>query len=258
VTKLSVNVNKIATLRNTRGGHIPDVTKVTRDILSFGAHGITVHPRPDGRHIKKQDVFDINSLIQTWNQSSPSDEKREFNVEGYPSEDFLELIADVRPDQCTLVPDPPDVLTSNAGWDVKSNFNQLTQVVGQLRQWGVRSSVFFDPFDFNREQSQALLEVHPDRVELFTGRYAESFDQEESKDVLEKYKNIAIELYDLDIAVNAGHDLNQKNLLPFVKAIPVIDEVSIGHALICEALYDGLEHVVQAYLNILASHESLS
>lgn len=234
MTKLSVNVNKLATLRNSRGGNNPDVLKWVLDIISYGAHGITVHPRPDERHIRKSDVYNIAKAINV-----------EFNIEGYPSDDFLKLIKEVKPAQCTLVPDPPHVLTSNAGWLIEKNFDFLKKVVAELHQAGVRTSLFVEPKTLTPKDIELLKAVNTDRVELYTEAYASHFGNAE---VLDSYVQTATEISKLGIELNAGHDLDLKNLNPFLKAIPNIKEVSIGHALICDALEYGMKETVKRYL----------
>lgn len=248
MTQLSVNVNKIATLRNARGHDLPNVVAVATDIIQFGAHGITVHPRPDERHIKKQDTFDLSELVKQKKQVNPS---LEFNVEGYPSDDFLQLIAQTKPDQCTLVPDPPDVITSNAGWDLVKNKTQLQTVLDFLKQNNVRSSVFMDPADNNNEQFAALKELQPDRIELYTEAFAKSHSTDSFASVVQGYQQLAQEAQACGVELNAGHDLNLENLNSLIESLPQIKEVSIGHALICEALYLGLEETVSRYLGIL-------
>ncbi len=244
-TKLSVNVNKIATLRNSRGGDTPNVLKVSTDLLSFGADGITVHPRPDGRHIRTQDVHDLAGLVLDWNKGTSK--HVEFNVEGYPDRRFLDLMREVRPHQCTLVPDAPDVLTSNAGWSVAANVAFLNEVVGTLRSFGSKVSLFIDPFAWNDEETRALRETGAERVELYTERYASSFHAPEHDATLAMYRNVGAALHEQGFGVNAGHDLNSQNLRAFSAALPFLNEVSIGHALISEALYWGLEKTVQVY-----------
>lgn len=260
MTQLSVNVNKVATLRNARGKNTPDVIQVSRDVISYGAHGITIHPRPDQRHIRNDDVYLLSDLIASINDEHqrfkgeaqlPAAEealKVEFNIEGYPSKKFLKMIGEVRPDQCTLVPDPPDVITSNAGWDPIADQASLTDVVGQLRSLGVRSSLFIDPLTTEEKEIEALVEIRPDRVELFTERYAEAFATNEQEEITDVYARVAEKLHDLEVEVNAGHDLSLNNIEFLISRIPCIKEVSIGHALISEALYLGLEATVKEYL----------
>ncbi|MGZ3722583.1 MAG: pyridoxine 5'-phosphate synthase [Bdellovibrionales bacterium] len=251
MTRLSVNVNKLATLRNSREKNLPDVTALAKKILSYGAHGITVHPRPDGRHIRLADVHDLHDLIARWNRAEA--DKVEFNIEGYPSDDFLRLIDEVKPDQCTLVPDPPEALTSNAGWDAHRNEIELKRVIAQLKKSSVRVSLFIDPKTLDTSQEQALLRLKPDRIELYTEAFSDHFHQPSRDSVTEIYRRGSVFARDAGIGVNAGHDLNQDNLGFLISKIPWIDEVSIGHALICEALEQGLETTVHSYLKILKS-----
>lgn len=236
MTKLSVNVNKIATLRNARGGNNPDLRQVVIDCQRFGAQGITVHPRPDERHITTQDVYNLKPLITT-----------EYNIEGYPDERFFKLCADVRPEQATLVPDGPDVLTSNAGWNTVKHRKFLSDTVSRLKDLGCRVSLFVDPV---AEMVQGAAETGADRIELFTEAYAVSFSENKTAAVA-PYKAAAERALKSGLAVNAGHDLNLDNLRFFHTAVPDLAEVSIGHALICDALYLGLENTVKLYLKEL-------
>ncbi|MCB0407630.1 MAG: pyridoxine 5'-phosphate synthase [Bdellovibrionales bacterium] len=248
MTHLSVNVNKIATLRNARGHDLPNVVQVSRDIIQFGADGITVHPRPDERHIKKNDVYE---LLELMNEEKDKNPKLEFNIEGYPSEDFLELIDRVRPDQCTLVPDPPHVITSNAGWSLVERKADLKKILQLLRDIQVRSSLFMDPVDNSPKQFEALRELNPDRIELYTEAFAKSYEIGYLEKTMYGYKDLARAATLSGIGINAGHDLNQKNLKTLLTEIPKILEVSIGHALICEALYQGLSQTIASYKNII-------
>lgn len=248
MTSLSVNINKIATLRNARGTNQPHLLQVTQDIVNFGSRSITVHPRPDERHITQKDSYELASWIRSRNGTV------EYNMEGFPDERFLAMIDEIRPDQCTLVPDPPGVLTSNAGWNCLEQQQLLSDVCNKFRQWGVRSSIFINPYDINKESTQALKKIQPDRVELYTEMYAKAFNTPQSEDVTKVYKNAAEKILSLNIELNAGHDLNQQNLDFLIRSIPQIKEVSIGHSLICEALYDGLENTIKKYLNILSCH----
>ncbi|MCK4664352.1 MAG: pyridoxine 5'-phosphate synthase [Bacteroidales bacterium] len=236
MTKLSININKIATLRNARGGNIPNVLQATKDCQRFGAQGITVHPRPDERHIRYQDAIDIKPVITT-----------EFNIEGYPSINFLDLVCKIKPDQVTLVPDPPHALTSDSGWDTKSEKAFLTEVVAELKDYEIRTSIFVDTDPENIINAK---DTGTDRIELYTEPYAQNFskNKEEAIKPFINAANIAIEL---GIGINAGHDLNLENLNYFCKNIPNLKEVSIGHALISDALYFGLENVIQMYLRLL-------
>lgn len=256
--KLSVNLNKIATLRNSRGGSIPSVIEAAKSVIHFGAHGITVHPRPDERHIKKQDVFELSSFLQEINKQNPNKDKIEFNIEGYPSENFLKLIEEIRPDQATLVPDPPDVLTSNAGWRVQENLALLTEVNKKLKALNVRSSFFIDVLAWNSSEEEALSKLKPDRVELYTEKYATDFNTASFDQTLKKYQSVAQKLSSLSIGINAGHDLNLDNIRTLVTEIPEIEEVSIGHALIAEALYLGLESTIKKYLKEMGYENSFS
>jgi len=232
MTKLSVNINKIATIRNARGGNVPDLCQVAKDCERFGAHGITVHPRPDERHIRYQDVRDLKPILTT-----------EFNIEGYPSTGFLELVKSVKPHQVTLVPDPPGALTSNAGWDTIQNQDFLKEIIADLKQTGIRVSIFIDT-DVKNIESAA--KTGADRVELYTEPYAAEY-------LIDKEKAIALFIKAAECAracglgLNAGHDLSLVNLKYLIKHIPWIDEVSIGHALISDALYLGLEETIRKY-----------
>jgi pyridoxine 5-phosphate synthase len=236
VTKLSVNINKIATIRNARGGNIPDLLQAAEKIQSFGADGITVHPRPDERHIRYQDVRDLKNVVYT-----------ELNVEGYPSETFLHLVEEVLPEQVTLVPDPPGVLTSNAGWDTIKHAHLLKQVVKRLKDKGMRVSIFLDP---NPALVESAARTGTDRIELYTEAYASGYAENPEK-AIEPYILTALAAKEAGLGLNAGHDLNLDNLEYFNKHIPGLMEVSIGHALISDALYLGLEKTVQEYLNRL-------
>lgn len=236
MTRLSVNINKIATLRNARGGNNPDVVKSAIDCERFGAEGITVHPRPDERHIRYNDVLQLKEVVTT-----------EFNIEGYPDERFLELISKVRPAQATLVPDAPDAITSNAGWNTLTNAEFLKDAVKQIRGLGVRVSIFVDPV-LRMIEGAARLEA--DRIELYTEPYAHDFLV--SPDIAVKpYIESSKLAHELGLGVNAGHDLDLNNLSFFHKNVPHLEEVSIGHALICDALYFGLENTIQRYLHQL-------
>ena len=239
--KLSVNVNKIATLRNARGGDQPNVVHAAQTCIDTGCHGITVHPRPDGRHIRYQDVRDLAALLADHNGI-------EFNIEGYPSTEFLDLVCQVRPTQCTLVPDPPDVLTSNAGWDLSGDVTWLGQVLQRLHDNGIRTSLFLDP---DNDQVRRAKEVGTDRIELYTERYARLFGSTEQDQVYAAYHTAAQTAQAAGLGLNAGHDLNLDNLPYFAEHLPGLLEVSIGHALICDALYMGLVASVKAYLNAL-------
>jgi pyridoxine 5-phosphate synthase len=232
MSKLSVNINKIATMRNARGGNMPNVVQVAIDCERFGADGITIHPRPDERHITTKDVYDLSQVVTT-----------EFNIEGYPDERFLRIINEIKPAQATLVPDPPHVLTSNAGWDTKKNIDELTDLNQQFRSMGIRSSIFVDTELINIEFAA---KSGVDRIELYTGPYAEDFSKDPAK-AIEAYVAAANYAKELGIEINAGHDLSLENLRYFKECIPFLAEVSIGHALISDALYLGLENTVQIY-----------
>lgn len=242
MTTLSVNVNKLATLRNARGKNTPNVLQMTFDMIQYGAQGITVHPRPDGRHIRKDDVYAIANAIDV-----------EFNIEGYPSPDFLELVLDVCPAQCTLVPDPPGVLTSNAGWNVCEQADFLTTVVQRLQTAGIRTSLFVDPYRLETQDMDALLTTRTDRVELYTEAYADAYSGPLRNEVIARYRDVAEIINGMGIGLNAGHDLNLENLSYFVEFIPWIQEVSIGHALVCDALYLGMQETIVRYLKCLGS-----
>ncbi|MCK9203685.1 MAG: pyridoxine 5'-phosphate synthase [Bacteroidales bacterium] len=234
--KLSVNINKIATLRNARGGNLPDVIKVASDCERYGAQGITVHPRPDERHIRYKDVTDLKPLLST-----------EFNIEGYPSEAFIQLVLSVRPSQVTLVPDPPGVLTSNAGWDTIKYKPFLTDIVNQFKTEGIRTSIFIGP---DAEMITNAAQTGTDRIELYTESYAKNFPSDRVGAIRPFYE-AALTANKVGLGINAGHDLNLENLAYFAQNIPGLSEVSIGHALICDALYYGLENTIQLYLRQL-------
>jgi pyridoxine 5-phosphate synthase len=236
MTKLSVNINKIATIRNARGGNMPDLMKAAKDIEHFGGQGITVHPRPDERHIRYQDVRDLKKIVQT-----------ELNVEGNPTESFLDLVLEVLPHQVTLVPDAPDAITSNAGWNTRDQFDFLAPIIDRLKSKGIRTSIFIDP---DIEKIKYAAELKTDRIELYTEFYAQHFNQNR-QDAIAAYQNAAEYAHELRLGINAGHDLNLENLKFFHQNIPHLDEVSIGHALISDALYLGLDNTVKMYLHQL-------
>lgn len=236
MTQLSVNINKIATLRNARGGDNPNLVQIARDCERFGAQGITVHPRPDERHVTRKDVYDLKEVITT-----------EFNIEGYPDDRFMKIIEEVRPTQATLVPDPPDVLTSNAGWDTIGQKEMLSEIIAQLTSWGVRTSIFVEP---HAEIMDGAKACGTDRVELYTEMYASGFNQNREASI-ESYVSAARHAVDIGLKLNAGHDLDLKNLKYFKKKIPLLEEVSIGHALVCDSIYFGLENTIQMYLREL-------
>lgn len=236
MTKLSVNINKVATIRNARGGDIPNLVQVAKDCESFGAQGITIHPRPDERHIRYADVYDLKKVVQT-----------EFNIEGYPSEDFINLVLEVRPEQVTLVPDPPDVLTSNAGWQTAEKKDFLQPIIQRFKNAGIRTSIFVDT---DPENIIHAPQTGTDRVELYTGPYAEKFSQS-PETAISDYRKAAELATEHGLELNAGHDLDLHNLKFFKQNIPKLLEVSIGHALISDALYYGLENTIQLYLREL-------
>jgi pyridoxine 5-phosphate synthase len=233
MTRLSVNINKIATLRNARGGNTPNVLKAAIDCQKYGAEGITVHPRPDERHIRYQDVYDIKPIVNT-----------EFNIEGYPSESFIQLVLSVLPHQVTLVPDPPSALTSNAGWDTIKNKDHLKRIVAVFQNQGIRTSIFVDP---DPEMVKHAADTGTDRIELYTEPYATNFSLNPAK-AIEPFVIAAETAKSVGLELNAGHDLSLENLNFFYKNIPSLVEVSIGHALIADALYFGLENTIQMYL----------
>lgn len=236
MTRLSVNINKIATLRNARGGNNPDVIKTALDCERFGAEGITVHPRPDERHIRYSDVVELKKVVTT-----------EFNIEGYPDERYLKLVRETKPAQATLVPDGPDAITSNAGWDTLKHKALLTDLISNLKSYGVRVSVFVDPVTAMVEGAKA---IGADRIELYTEPYAAHYHQNREA-AIKPYIEAAKVAHQLGLGINAGHDLDLHNLKYLHNSIPHLDEVSIGHALICDALYFGLENTIQLYLKQL-------
>ncbi|WP_313101085.1 pyridoxine 5'-phosphate synthase [Epilithonimonas sp.] len=237
MTKLSVNINKIATLRNARGGDVPSVTQVALDLERFGAQGITIHPRPDERHITRKDVYDLKPLVTT-----------EFNIEGNPHRPFIDMVLEVKPEQVTLVPDADDAITSNAGWDCEKNLDFLKSVISEFKNAGIRTSIFLDP---NPEMVKFAAETGTDRIELYTEAYASNYPKNKEL-AIESYFKTAVVASEFGLGINAGHDLSLENLKYFSDNIPNLLEVSIGHALISEALYLGLENTVQAYLKRLA------
>jgi pyridoxine 5-phosphate synthase len=236
MTKLSVNINKIATIRNARGGNTPNVVQVAIDCERFGADGITIHPRPDERHITTQDVYDLKKVVTT-----------EFNIEGYPDDRYMRLIEETLPAQATLVPDPPHVLTSNAGWDTVKHQQLLAELVADFRSKGVRSSIFVDT---NLKNIEYAANCGVDRIELYTGPFAENYPLNPEKAV-SAYVEAAKLALSLGLEINAGHDLSLENLKFFKHSIPALAEVSIGHALISDALYLGLENTIQRYKLLL-------
>jgi len=236
MARLSVNINKIATIRNARGGNVPDLLKVAVDCERFGAQGITVHPRPDERHIRYQDVFDLKPLVKT-----------EFNIEGFPSREFIDLVTKVKPEQVTLVPDPPGSITSSAGWDTIKNETFLKSVVAEFKNAGVRVSIFIDT-DLKNIENAA--KTGTDRIELYTEPYATNYPKNKEKAIL-PFVEAAKVAYKIGLGLNAGHDLSLENLKYFNQCVQNLDEVSIGHALISDALYFGLENTIQMYLRLL-------
>lgn len=236
MTKLSVNINKIATLRNSRGGILPSVAEAAINIQNFGADGITIHPRPDQRHITRQDVYDLKPLVYT-----------EFNIEGNPHQHFIDMVLEVKPTQVTLVPDADDAITSNAGWDTQKHQSYLKEIISEFKNAGIRTSIFLDP---NPELCKSAAQTGADRIELYTEAYASLYSQNREL-AIRPYIETALRATEYGLGINAGHDLNLDNLEYFAKNIPQLLEVSIGHALISEALYMGMENTVQAYLKRL-------
>jgi pyridoxine 5-phosphate synthase len=233
MTRLSVNINKIATIRNARGGNNPDVVKVALDCERFGADGITVHPRPDERHIRRQDVYDLKKVLTT-----------EFNIEGYPAPAFMELVCQIKPAQVTLVPDSPDQITSNDGWDTLKNQDFLTDIVSELKRNGIRASVFVDP---DPMMVELAAKAGADRVELYTEPYATNYVKSDPETAVKPFVTAARKARECGMGLNAGHDLSLVNLRFLKEQIPWLDEVSIGHALVCDALYLGLEKTISEY-----------
>ena len=236
MTKLSVNINKIATLRNARGGNVPNLLKVASDIEDFGAHGITVHPRPDERHIRYADVYALKKIIRT-----------EFNIEGNPNDAFTAMVLEVQPTQVTLVPDAVDAITSSAGWDTIAHKDLLKDMIGTFKARGIRTSIFVNP---DPRMVEGAAETGADRIELYTEQYAAMFTKAPEK-AIAPYKNAAQLAHTLGLGINAGHDLSLENIAYFKQGIEHLEEVSIGHALICEAIYLGLENVLNMYIHRL-------
>lgn len=236
MTKLSVNINKFATLRNARGGTIPDVIQVAKDVQLFGAHGVTIHPRPDERHIRYQDAHDLKPVVYT-----------EYNIEGNPIDRFLDLVLQLKPTQATLVPDAVDAITSNAGWDTIKHKDYLKEVIAELKNQGIRTSIFVDP---ELKMIEGAAETGTDRIELYTEEFAKQYEKGDFEAV-KPYTACALLADKLGLGINAGHDLSLKNIRFFKENIPNLLEVSIGHALVCESLYQGMEHVIQQYLERL-------
>jgi pyridoxine 5-phosphate synthase len=240
MTKLSVNVNKVATIRNARGKNTPDVLQAALKIIEYGAHGITVHPRPDERHIRWSDVEQLKARISV-----------ELNIEGYPTNDFLIKCTDILPAQCTLVPDPPHVLTSNAGWRMQGNEKTLQTAVPLLKEKGIRVSLFVDPQNITTQELLEFRDMGVDRIELYTEAYADHFGTPAQKETTAKYLQCAQLADSMGLEINAGHDLNLHNLKHFVQTLPMVKEVSIGHALVCDALEMGWQQTVIEYLRCL-------
>ena len=236
MTKLSVNINKIATLRNARGEDYPNLVKTAKDIIKFGAEGITIHPRPDERHIKYSDAYDLKQNIST-----------ELNIEGNPSKKFINMVCEVKPDQVTLVPDESDAITSNSGWDTVKNFDFLKDVVNEFKSNSIRVSIFIDP---DSKMLEGAKKINADRVELFTGPYAKQYINDKSN-AINRYIDCSEIANKIGMELNAGHDLNQQNLEFFKNNIVNLKEVSIGHALISESIYSGLQSTIKSYLKIL-------
>lgn len=241
MTVLSVNLNKIALLRNSRGRDFPSVIEFAKRVIGLGVKGITVHPRPDERHITRRDIRELTSFLADYPDV-------EFNIEGYPSEEFMELVLNAQPDQCTLVPDAPDQLTSDHGWDVEGNEALLTNILGRLREARIRSSIFLDP---NVECVERVPKVGADRIELYTESYAQAYAGPTQGEVLDAYRRAATKASELGIGLNAGHDLDLENLGEFLTIANIL-EVSIGHALVVESLHQGVDKVVKRYLEICA------
>ncbi|MEM6894564.1 MAG: pyridoxine 5'-phosphate synthase [Bacteroidota bacterium] len=233
MTRLSVNINKLATLRNARGGNMPNLIQSAKDIERFGAEGITVHPRPDERHIRYQDALDLKDVVTT-----------EYNIEGKPIEKFMDLVVKVKPTQVTLVPDAEDALTSNAGWDTLTHKTYLQEVIGTLKSEGIRTSIFVDPVV---EMVQGAAETGTDRIELYTESYASQFANGNKEEAVKPFTEAAVAAQELGLGLNAGHDLSLDNIAFFKQHVPNLLEVSIGHALICESIYMGLDNVINLY-----------
>jgi len=236
MTKLSVNINKIATLRNARGGNVPNVVQVAKDVQLFGAQGVTVHPRPDERHITYQDAYDLKDVVTT-----------EYNIEGNPNIKFLDMVLEIKPTQVTLVPDAVDAITSNAGWNTVKHHDFLAEIIAECKSKGIRTSIFVDP---TLSMIEGAAKVGADRIELYTEAFAEEFHKG-NKAAVKPYAQCATLAHQLGLGINAGHDLSLDNIEYFKQQVPHLLEVSIGHALICESIYLGLEHVVKSYLEKL-------
>jgi len=236
MTKLSVNINKIATLRNARGGNMPNVVQVAQDIEKFGAQGITIHPRPDERHIRYSDAYELKPIVTT-----------EFNIEGNPVDSFIKMVLEIKPTQVTLVPDAVDAITSNAGWDTVKHKDYLAEIISEFQNNGIRTSIFVNP---EKAMIDGAAQTGTDRIELYTEEFAHQYSLGNKK-AIAPYTDCAVLANQLGMGINAGHDLSLENIQFFKENIPHLLEVSIGHALICEALYQGLEHVVKSYLKKL-------
>ena len=236
MTHLSVNINKVALVRNSRGGNLPDLIQFARDCENFGAQGITIHPRPDERHIRYDDVYALKDIVST-----------EFNIEGYPGERFIQMVLDVKPDQCTLVPDPPNVLTSDTGWDTIKEKEFLIDVVSTLHRAGIRVSLFLNP---EPDLVSHARDTGADRIELYTGQYAQQYSTDK-KVAISPHVETARQAVFAGLGVNAGHDLNLDNLKFYSENVPGLQEVSIGHAIICDSMYFGIENVIEMYLRLL-------
>ncbi|MGB0455793.1 MAG: pyridoxine 5'-phosphate synthase [Flavobacteriaceae bacterium] len=236
MTKLSVNINKIATLRNARGGDVPNIVQFAKDVQEFGAQGITIHPRPDERHIRYQDAYDLKSEVYT-----------EYNIEGNPIPKFIDLVTAIKPTQVTLVPDAEDAITSNAGWDCIKHLSFLSEIIKEFKNNDIRTSIFLDP---DLRQVEAAKATGTDRIELYTENFAQHYALE-NFDAVKPYSDCAILAHDFELGVNAGHDLSLDNIKFFKQNVPNLLEVSIGHALISESLYLGIENVINMYLNRL-------
>ena len=236
MTRLSVNINKVALIRNSRGGNLPDLVKFALDCEEFGAEGITVHPRPDQRHIRFQDVYDLKPVLNT-----------EFNIEGYPSNHFMKMVEEVKPAQCTLVPDPPEVLTSDSGWDTVAKQDQLSDVVARLHAADIRVSIFLDP---DPAMVDGAIKCGADRIELYTGSFAKNYARDRAAAVAPHVETAKL-ANRAGLGVNAGHDLNLDNLRYYARNVPGLLEVSIGHAIVCDSLYFGIQNVIGMYLRLL-------
>jgi len=237
MTKLSVNINKIATLRNARGGNVPSVLQVAQDVQKFGAQGVTIHPRPDERHIRYKDAYDLKPLVVT-----------EYNIEGNPIDQFLDMVLELKPTQVTLVPDAVDAITSNSGWDTLTHKSYLGEIISECKKAGIRTSIFVDP---SLKMIEGAANTGADRIELYTEEFAKQYELG-NENAIKPYTECALKAHELGLGINAGHDLSLSNIQFFKENIPHLLEVSIGHALVCEAIYQGLEQVVKRYLQKLS------